>query len=579
MSDFKHYSFTSLSPIAMLPENLNIDKLLSDHHPEDSPFFIRNNRGYVVSYPGKAHANRFDEEKIIYILGLIPYVSSRSSDNVSEGGYVRLSSQILQDHVPDYKAYVGYLCYTHVLERTSYIKGECCFGYRYTSTYAHQPFQKYVFSYAKQAITSDFSCPAFTPEPSLPIYLGYWYSTNLLQINEPQAMQYAYNVARYKYETGKMDINASKTRNPNQPVFKDPFAQYRSATDPIAKLAMHYYNPVISDSNHRLHSPLTNLPKDERNWVTYDDQPLVNVDIHNSQPFLLCLLLRPEFWQEDSPLPVNLYNLPQNIKDLFITLPEGANPNNITVRDQVLDFLDNKADFQKFDNYKEMVRRGRIYEAIAEEINKLLLDSNDSSLATPHTYTRSDAKSLTFYMMFSSNYGHHSGSATPDDVDEMWEIFKTQMFPSIAEMIMICKHRFPRGGQKQHNRLALLLQAIEAQIILHRVCKRIWYEGNQKIPVFTVHDSIITTAQNREFVRDIMQQELLTTIGLSPTIEIEHLGLNNLKYPRLVNWPQLQTNNSHFGLSLPYPQFAELVTTEQKNFSLTSSCPTLKLPY
>ena len=75
--------------------------------------------------------------------------------------------------------------------------------------------------------------------------------------------------------------------------------------------------------------------------------------------------------------------------------------------------------------------------------------------------------------------------------------------------------------ETDHTALACLLQNIESEIILHRCCKIIWEEGNGKIPVFTIHDSICTTKGNENYVKDIMQSILRKNIGIPPSIKVE----------------------------------------------------------
>ena len=75
---------------------------------------------------------------------------------------------------------------------------------------------------------------------------------------------------------------------------------------------------------------------------------------------------------------------------------------------------------------------------------------------------------------------------------------------------------------------ACLLQSVESEIILHRCCKRIWDEGGHNVPVFTIHDSIATTAENVGFVRNIMNEELTKASGVHPHFKTELWSESNL---------------------------------------------------
>ena len=78
------------------------------------------------------------------------------------------------------------------------------------------------------------------------------------------------------------------------------------------------------------------------------------------------------------------------------------------------------------------------------------------------------------------------------------------------------------------------MQSIESEIVLHRCCHRIWDEGCQDVPVFTIHDSIVTTIENQEFVSRIMKDELYRCIGIYPTLKPEYWRIGNIQFPELL---------------------------------------------
>jgi hypothetical protein len=75
--------------------------------------------------------------------------------------------------------------------------------------------------------------------------------------------------------------------------------------------------------------------------------------------------------------------------------------------------------------------------------------------------------------------------------------------------------------QKQYNTLALLLQQIESNVILRNVCPAI-AKKYPEIPLFTVHDSIVTTEGNEELIRPIIEKEIQrVTDGFTPKLKLE----------------------------------------------------------
>jgi hypothetical protein len=136
---------------------------------------------------------------------------------------------------------------------------------------------------------------------------------------------------------------------------------------------------------------------------------------------------------------------------------------------------------------------------------------------------RDDVKTIIFKLFFSSNR---------EDVnaDNHWlMVYFRKKFPQVARVLKIIKMQY-RGlnEEKQHGRLARLLQSIESEIILHRCCKRIWEEKPWRIPIFTIHDSIATTIEHQDYVKSVMEDELTRCIGISPSLSVESWNPSNL---------------------------------------------------
>ena len=182
------------------------------------------------------------------------------------------------------------------------------------------------------------------------------------------------------------------------------------------------YGPSIDGNVHRLHSVLTNIQKDLRNFITYDGLPLVSIDIKNCQPYLSCLLLNPRFWQEGAELSLTLYDLPENIRELF---------QSPILIDKIRKFFETLTD-KDIAEYIRLVSEGTIYEQI-RDIANLNLQEGQSPIE------RKDAKILMFYMLFSSNQGQHDNPM----INELKRVFSTELYPKVAELFRIIKRNYP----------------------------------------------------------------------------------------------------------------------------------------
>ena len=149
--------------------------------------------------------------------------------------------------------------------------------------------------------------------------------------------------------------------------------------------------------------------------------------------------------------------------------------------------------------FKDIVSSGRFY----EEFGKILKENGEIP-NIPDNEVKSAAKEITFSTLFSKNSSIRFVKSI--------QLFR-QQFPNVYELIKYIK-------EGNHPTLAVVLQNLEADLVLHKTCKLI-SESNPEIPLFTLHDSIITTEENVEFVREKMVEVLTQFIGLAPTLKIE----------------------------------------------------------
>ena len=164
-----------------------------------------------------------------------------------------------------------------------------------------------------------------------------------------------------------------------------------------------------------------------------------------------------------------------------------------------------KIDIQDVNKYKKLTSSGKMYEKIMDLVRN----------KTGKTIDRKKAKEMLFTVFFSKNNFFNQGLAW------LKRLFAAE-YPYVYGLFELIKTEFEDITEAQHGRLACLLQSIESEIILNRICKRIWREGNQQIPIFTIHDSIVTTVGNEKFVAKIMDEELTECIGISPPLEVEY---------------------------------------------------------
>src|SRR5205085_1352704 len=86
----------------------------------------------------------------------------------------------------------------------------------------------------------------------------------------------------------------------------------------IDKIQSCYFRPFVDSTTYRFHSTITSLRSEFRNFITYDKREIVSLDLKNSQPFISTVILKPEFWTNDSSI-TNIFDITSNkVRNYFI---------------------------------------------------------------------------------------------------------------------------------------------------------------------------------------------------------------------------------------------------------------------
>ena len=220
------------------------------------------------------------------------------------------------------------------------------------------------------------------------------------------------------------------------------------------------------DDYGRVHSNISNLNSCLRSCIRWNNKCLVNIDICNSQPLFLGVILY-DFYVNNCkllsfilPPPSSLYRIPCDI------LPQD-----------VEDFI-------------HLVEIGKIYEYIA-------------NVAGVEVKNRKKFKQKIFSeILFCEDKGW---------VSEYSNLFES-LFPNVYNFIVELK----KGDYAD---LAKLLQQVESNFMIDGVVGRCMREYPE-MPVFTIHDSIMTTEEYVETLQNIMLEEF-AKLGVRPKLHIE----------------------------------------------------------
>lgn len=232
------------------------------------------------------------------------------------------------------------------------------------------------------------------------------------------------------------------------------------------------------DDYGRIHTNVTNLPKQLRKHLTVGGESLVTVDISESQPlFIASALAREEnnrtSRQREQRGEQAAHRTPyvgHNMLDKNPLFGERIGRDCLS------------ADLRCF---LESCESRCLYQTIADRLGK----------------TRDESKRAVMVAFFDKPWHQNTVTAAMDE-----------LFPSVTEAMRRIK-------TPDYRKLAHLAQRMESAFMFGRVVPQIRAQ-RPDLFVATIHDAVLTTADNGEFVRKVMLKEF-AELGISPQVKVE----------------------------------------------------------
>lgn len=384
-------------------------------------------------------------DKYYYIITHL-YYRRVFDKRIEDDSFVPLYSKILIKILGGrYKEYLQFLLDKGIIETNNhYINGKQSKGYRFCKKYAKVKY-KQVFITDKNIIRK---IKMFKKEKEKGISSEqHRYIYKCLQ-----KLSIKYDEAKYFIENNITNI--------------DQYIYYNISLDLIASKNFFF---CVDNTAGRIHNNVTNLSRDLRKFLRYNDEKLIEIDIANSQPFLFNILIYDYFKDH------NITNISYdgNI-DINVSYPYG-NQNQTS-----------SADVEKF---KELTSQGLFYEYLMNEFDI--------------AEDRSTFKVRFFSKVFFSE-------EKPYFINSERQQFK-ELFPNVYKIVAYYK-------REDYRNLAIALQKVEADIIINHVVPKL---AKKRIYVLTIHDSILTLPDNAEIVKQTILEVFENKYGLVPTVKVK----------------------------------------------------------
>jgi len=269
----------------------------------------------------------------------------------------------------------------------------------------------------------------------------------------------------------------------------------------------------VDNKGMRMHTPLTQMLSPLRNFLYYTEnnvnKPLIYLDISNSQPYHLLYTLHPNFWLSEGPIILKKLNSKlseylrqeeaENVSLTTMMIKKKFKSSGSIATRGLLRSSDTRT------KYGKLVVEGKLYKFISDEFRGQFV----SKSKVDYFGNESLAKLSVIKLLYFNNKEPYSSSQKP---------FKkfALLFPEVAAVIKLLKSR-------DYADLAILLQKMESEILLRIVAKNI-FKSNSNIPLYSIHDGIITTEEHGLVVK----QEILNTykqiFGVEPNLKFMELS-------------------------------------------------------
>ena len=469
-----------------IPKNLHLEKLCNNHTETISNYNLKVDKRLM--------------DKIALLCHTINVVSSKKRDywedflngKTNEIPSVSLSSRILKRHIHDYAKIMsianemGIIIITH-----SWISNEECKKYKFSTEYSGQEMAYYTITTDTLIKSYKKSLELLTEESKKnnPSFLRKYWESGKLTINIPGAMNWVANNQRMEMENLAPFFKELTESELQEKVSKIKIKHelFRTSILEINGSFKKGYLFHTDRKGERIYTSLSNLKKELRQFLSYDNKDLCSIDLKNSHPYILAGLFSENNLFNDGKLEKKLkkggYWNDKERRLLFnciIMCLKGLK--NLASKDSGIQ------------EYVKLASNGTLYDYIQAQF------SDDYEEVT----CKKTLKIETLKSLYYDTRKRHLDIYTLTKKIE-------ELFPQVYSHIENLK----KGN---YQNFAIMLQAIESYLIHDVVCKKI-HTVNPKVVLFTIHDCIITTLEHKDFVEKIFIDTLNEIFQLKCNVE------------------------------------------------------------
>lgn len=395
--------------------------------------------------------------------------------------WVPRCSDILIYHPYNYRSHLRYLGENFpgmggILYRKDYQKGKC-FAYRLSPFYGGEPVEA---SQVQDKKLLKFLSGAGTETNNALkkkyLFLAKYLNPDRLRI----AIEPAIRENRLRYDG---DLNYTK--------------HLLNALQAVNIANGNFHLKLTSQSDGRVHSEITRLPKVMRKYLRFDRQSLGEVDISASVPTFLFFILKSGGEGKGKDLLGEIANSEKNYFCHYMSTKISV-PIDIA---EITSFGQRLFSGQFYDSFiEEMLKIHLVDESLEEgeyfnkHVKEMFDRKFDGDLADLRAIMKKNILS-----MFNARPGYYKNE----------EYVFGKEYPTILNWIREYK-------KVDHRYFSHLTLQTESYFMLDVVARQLNKEYRGRIPLLTLHDCIITTEENLDLLEVFMKEKLTEALGFTP---------------------------------------------------------------
>jgi len=438
-----------------------------------------------VEVEGRSTKIRYLKEGSVYIISKLTvdnYTVFKENDN----GYIYLNDTILSRIIGDKRPVQIFktLESQGIIEIVKHSKGHHSKGYRLKEMYNTGQYLKIEYSPRIQEKLREY----YSKEEQDPLgindeyqHLKQQFSKYELSINQVDSLQFVRSLGTKLFQ--KSIVLGEKVRGFCLVSTFNYIGRLISIIDDFNKDRS---TGEVSSKNLRLTSKITSLPKILRPFVKINGMDIGETDICSSQPYILSTIINSDF----TNITTDGYNLHTIYPELYLGLRNSKNmvPSNNLYNDVYL------LGVWMTEKQSVGITRFTDYDFSTDFYNHILSEgktnfpqiiNSDKKFNEGRDYIKRHIMSYLFYK-----------NETVREKDTVIELLKS-VHPELTNFV---ERFFQSYGVSD---FSLLLQRTESYLVLKTVTDKI-HSDFAGTPFFTIHDSIITTVENVDMVRNVM---------------------------------------------------------------------------